>query len=175
MAKLDPGYLLSSEIKPHNWESIWWVCWASLHAERSGGETFQFQKLKVIFSNIVSILINYPERLSKLLFEYFMAFHVNISRTKCYTLLFNNASSVRIYLWNLCSLLQNKGGGQTWCSVNYQEIPESNVIYPITKGIFINIIFKLEMKQNQWCNKLNVFSRNILNKIDSLMKFFNFF
>ena len=71
---------------------------------------FQFYNLKVIFSNISSILINYPERLSKLLFEYFMALHVNISRTKCCTLLFNNASSVRIYLSNLCSLLQSKGG-----------------------------------------------------------------
>lgn len=41
--------------------------------EERGG-CFQFYKLKVIFSNISSILINYPERLSKLLFEYFMAF-----------------------------------------------------------------------------------------------------
>lgn len=80
----------------------------SLHAEERGA--FQYSQLKVIFSNIVSILINYPERLSKLLFEYFMAFHVNISRTKCCTLLFNNASSVRIYLWNLCSVLQTKRG-----------------------------------------------------------------
>lgn len=70
----------------------------------------QVCELKVIFSNIVSILINYPERLSKLLFEYFMALHVNISRTKCCTLLFNNASSVRIYLGNLCGLLLSKGG-----------------------------------------------------------------
>lgn len=62
------------------------------------GGAFQFYKLKVIFSNISGILINYPERLSKLLFEYFMALHVTISRTKCCTLLFNNASSFRIYL-----------------------------------------------------------------------------
>lgn len=87
------------------------VCWGSLCAERKvGGGAFQFYKLKVIFSNISSILINYPERLSKLLFEYFMALHVNVSRTKCYTLLFNNASSVRIYLWNLCSLRQRRRG-----------------------------------------------------------------
>lgn len=70
----------------------------------------QVGKLKVIFSNITSIFINYPERLSKLLFEYFMALHVNISRTKCCTWLFNNASSVRIYLGNLCDLLLSKGG-----------------------------------------------------------------
>jgi hypothetical protein len=86
-------------------------------AYREGRGALQFYKLKVIFSNILSILINYPERLSKLLFEYFMALHVNISRTKCCTLLFNNASSVRIYLGNLCSLWQSKRG-QSWSPMN---------------------------------------------------------
>lgn len=77
------------------------ACWERRRA-------LQSSKLKVIFLNISSILINYPERLSKLLFEYFMAFGVNISRTKCCTLLSNNASSVRIYLGNLCTLQQRK-------------------------------------------------------------------
>lgn len=79
------------------------ACWERRRA-------LQSSKLKVIFLTIARLLINYPERLSKLLFEYFMAFHVNISRTKCCTLLFNNASSVRIYLGNLCTLQPSSRG-----------------------------------------------------------------
>lgn len=78
------------------------------HWERR--RALQSSKLKVIFLTIASLLINYPERLGKLLFEYFMAFHVNISRTKCCTLLFNNAFSVRIYLGNLCTLRPSNRG-----------------------------------------------------------------
>lgn len=64
----------------------------------------------MIFFNIFSILINYFERLSKLLFEYFMVLYVNILRIKCFILVFNNVLFVRIYFRNLCSLLSSKGG-----------------------------------------------------------------